>query len=132
MANEAIVVASVSASKGGQSVNSVGSTGAASRTFDMTGTDMATVPQAIGFASDEALAIPADVTSPGVLLIANLDSANYVEFSLGTGGAFAASVFEVLKAGMVCIIHPPSGATIYAKANTSAVNITFTVLEAIE
>jgi hypothetical protein len=129
MANEATITVSVSASKGGQSVNSVGSTGAAAVTWDMAGADMATVPQVIGSGSDEALAIPADLTPVGAILIKNLDAAISVDISTATGGSFAGATFQTLIAGAVCLLFPSSGVTYYAKAASSSVSITFTALE---
>lgn len=131
MANEVTITTSILASKGGQSVNSVGSTGAAAVQFDLSLDDMATVPQEIGTGADEALAIPGDLTPVGAILIKNLDATNYVQFGIATGGSFAASVFQRLLAGQTCVLYPEPGVTYYAKANTGAVSITFTAVETI-
>ena len=130
MADEAVVTISVSASKGGASVNSVGASGGASVVLDMTGADMESATQDIGFAADEALAIAGDITTMGLLLVKNMEAAggNYVQLSLATGGSFAASVFETLKAGQTYLGHPPS-TTVYAKANTAAVKVLRLALE---
>ena len=123
MADEVVHTVSVSASKGGASINSIGASGGAYVALDMTGTDLGAWTQSIGLAAEEALAIPADITTMGLLLVKNMEASggNYVQLSLATGGSFAASVFETLKAGQTYSGHP--GVTLYAKANTAAVNV---------
>lgn len=128
MADEVVSTVSVSASKGGASLNTVGASGGSSVTLDMAGTDMQSGTQSIGFAADEALDISADITTMGLLYVKNLDSTNYVELSLATGGSFAASVFEKLYPSQTYHGHPPT-TTIYAKANTAAVLINMAVIE---
>jgi hypothetical protein len=119
MADEIRVSCSLSASKGGASMNTVGSTGSASFVDDMAGADMGSWTQAVG-TSDEALDIPPDIGTCKYLFIANLDSTNYVELSYASGGSFVARVR--IDPGGVALFRPVS-TTIYVQANTAACNI---------
>mgnify|MGYP000411523798 CR=1 FL=1 len=121
MADEIQLQTKLYAAKGGAYLGSHTN----SVTLDMAGTHMGSSTQAIGTGSDEALALPADVTGLRYLEVKSLETegGNYVEFSIATGGSFAASVFCRLPAAALMIICVPSGTTIYAKANTGAVNI---------
>lgn len=94
-------------------------------TLDMAGTHMASGTQSIGTGSDEILDVPADVSGQRYLEVKSLEAegGNYVEFSIATGGSFAASVFCRLPGAALMLICVPSGTNIYAKANTAAVNI---------
>lgn len=94
-------------------------------TLDMTGTHMASGTQAIGTGSDEALDVPADVSGQRWLEIKSLEAegGNYIELATATGGSFAAAVFARVPAAGLFFGCIPSGTTIYAKANTGAVNI---------
>ena len=78
-----------------------------------------------GLVGSEILDVPADVSGQRYLEVKSLEAegGNYVEFSIATGGSFAASVFCRLPAAGVMLICVPSGTSIYAKANTAAVNI---------
>lgn len=92
-------------------------------TVDMTGTHMGDNTQNIGSGADELVAIPADVTGNHWLVVKNMESAggNYLELSIGTGGAFAAGVFTRIPpqtAILICAVG-----NVYAKANTAAVNV---------
>lgn len=131
MANEATITVSISASLGGQSINSVGSTGPAAVQWDLATADMATVPQTIGSGSDEALDVPVDLTPIGAILIKNLDASIAVDIGTATGGSFAASVFMTIPAGAATLLYPASGVTLYAKAASSSVAITFSAVETI-
>lgn len=126
MADEIRVSCSLSASKGGASINTVGTSQGASFSFDMTGTDMGSGTQAIGFAADEQLVLPADVGTIKYLFLYNLDATNYVELSYATGGGFVSRV--QIDAGCPVLLRPTS-ATIYLKANTAACNIFWAVVE---
>jgi hypothetical protein len=125
MANEITAVVSLSASKSGASINTVGSSGSATKQYDMTGADMASGTANIG-TSDEALPIPADIATCKALFIKNLDATNYVEFSYGTGGSFAAVVR--IDPGMSVLFRPTS-TTCYVKANTAACDIFWAAVE---
>ena len=85
------------------------------RTFDVTQ------------AADVQLPIPSEIATIGLIVGENLDDTNYFEFSYGTGGAFAAGVFQKVRAGFPFVFQP-TNATIYAKANVADVRIKFSVL----
>lgn len=123
MANEITVNVTLTATKGGASVTS----GSKSKQLDMTGSDLYHATQNIG-TSDEAVSFGDITGAPKKVSITNLDSTNYVELSLSTGGGFAADVFETLVAGDTYTGSP--GATIYAKANTASVLIDVVAAEA--
>lgn len=101
-------------------------TGSLTETRTNTATDVASWTQEIGYAADEALAIPADVTTgstaPGNLVIKNLDSTNFVTLSYDTGGSFAGAAFATIRAGGVLCLQPVSD-TIYIQADTAAVTV---------
>ncbi len=60
-----------------------------------------------------------NVTSPGYVLIANLDATNYVEIDLATGMNVWPQ--KILPGGL--IVLQPQSATLYAKAHTAPVGI---------
>lgn len=121
MANEITYAVSFSASKGGAAINS----GTLSDTIDMTGVDMGTVTQAIG-TSNEALDVPVDVTGDVHLLVKNLDATNYVEIFKDNGNSH---LLSKLLAGEACSLRAVPSASLYARANTAAVQIQFWICE---
>lgn len=125
MSNEGSAVISLSASKGGASINTVGSSGSATKQFDMSGGDMASGTMNVG-TSDEAIPIPADIGTCRYLFLKNLDATNYIEFSYGTGGSFAAIIR--IDPGHSVIFRPTS-TTCYAQANTAACDMFWAAVE---
>lgn len=117
MADEIQISSKLYAAKGGAYLGSHTN----SVTLDMTGTHMGDWTQAIG-TSAEALATPADVTGDYYLEIKSLEAegGNYVQIALDSG---ITQIFCKLKAANLSIVTVPSGVTVYAKANTAAVNI---------
>ena len=96
-----------------------------SKTLSMTGTRAYYGVQNIG-TSAETVAFGDVSGTPQKVAICNLDSTNYVEF----GGDSGLTVFKIkLVAGDSMIITPTS-ATLYAKANTGAVDILVEAVEA--
>ena len=83
MPTEITYSASLAASKGGVSVNTVGTTGAASRTLDMTGANMATLTQALS-GTTAAITLPAAVTLPAFLWVANLEVVGGIVVNIDT------------------------------------------------
>lgn len=126
MANEITAVCSLLASKGGASINTVGSSGSATKQFDMTGSDMASGTMNVGNGADEAVPIPADIGTCKLLYLKNLDATNYIEFSYGTGGGFSAVIR--IDAGMAVMFRPTS-TTCYVKANTAACDMFWAAVE---
>lgn len=77
--------------------------------------------QNIGFAAHEAITVSADVTTLGVSYLRNLDSTNYVEIGVDV----AASFYPLLRlnAGEGYPLRFAQGITMYAQANTAAVDL---------
>ena len=117
MANELTVSIKLTFSKGGAKV---------SRNFSdsitVTGDSFNHDIQSVG-TTEEQLAQGADLGTPGVVMILNLDSTNYVEIGSTTG------VYDIkLLAGEGCLYRHNS-ATLYAKANTSACLVEYLIIE---
>jgi hypothetical protein len=120
MASEISSSASLTVSKNGITLSQ-----AASKVIDMSGDDMLCNTQAIG-TSAELVSFGEITGAPSVLFVKNLDSTNYVEL----GGDSGLTVFKLkLPAGHVAMFQP-SSATLYAKANTAAVNLLVFATEA--
>ena len=64
-----------------------------------------------------------DVATPGLVLLLNLDAANYIEV-----GADADAPFVKLKAGEFALFRA-GGATLSAKAHTAACLLEYAILE---
>ena len=62
-----------------------------------------------------------DVTSPAFIVLRNADTANYVEIGLDDTGAFVP--VTRIRPGLVSVIQPASGVTLYARANTAAIRL---------
>ena len=94
-------------------------------TQDMTGSHLGDGTQDIGYSSDELLDIPGDITGRRYIEIRSTEpkGGNYVQFSTATGGSFAAAVHNELPGGSSILLCIPSGASIYAKANTASVRV---------
>lgn len=120
MADEISISTRLYAAKGGAYLPAQTTT----KTLDMAGTHMASFTQTIG-TSDEALAIPGDVTGDRMVEINSLEAegGNYIELSTATGGGFAAAVFAKITAAFPMLGMIPSAVTWYAKANTAAVTV---------
>jgi hypothetical protein len=120
MANEISKTVRMSANKTGASVSYSTTT-----SEDMTGDDMISSVQSIA-TSAETVNFGEITGAPGLVIIKNLDSTNYVEF----GGDSGLTVFKLkLLAGKDMLIRPQS-ATLYAQANTAAVKIQVIATEA--
>lgn len=91
-------------------------------TPNMTGDAMTHAVQQVGL-TKENLALSADIGTAGWCYIKNLDAANYVDVGLD-----ADTPFMKLKAGEACLFRLAS-TTISCKANTSAVNVEYWVIE---
>jgi hypothetical protein len=113
MANEIGVSASIAASKGGATISASGTD-----TADMSGDQMIANVQSVG-TSAEALQL-GDVSTIGYLFLKNMDATNYVEVALDS--AVSTQIFAKLLAGDVTLVKAAT-ATLYAKANTAAVNL---------
>lgn len=120
MANEITVTTNLSAVKGNLSY---------SRAYTARVT-MATARkdgkvQTIGTAY-EALTPAADLTTNGWAIFINLDATNYVEIGVEVAAAFYPAVR--LNAGESALFRAAQGVTLYARANTAAVDLEWTLL----
>lgn len=113
MASEISVDGSVSVTKNGASFSA-----RAQKVLDQTGNQTVHNVQNIG-TSAELIALGDIAGTPSTLFVQNLDTTNYVELSLNSG---MTQRFATLRAGEFLLLRP-SSASIYAAANTSAVNI---------
>ncbi len=118
MADEIQMTARLYASKGGAFLPSVTYTKSAT----MAGVDMGSQTQSIG-TTVEALDVPVDVTSPYKLLITNLDNTNFVE------AGFVSGTYQMRIPAGETMLMPYVSATLYLKADTSAVTIQATFCE---
>jgi len=118
MADEIQMTARLYASKGGAYLPSVTYTKSAT----MAGVDMGSQTQLIG-TTVEALSVPVDVASPYKLLISNLDNTNFVEMG------FASGTYTMRIPAGETLLMPYVSATLYLKADTSAVTIQATFCE---
>jgi hypothetical protein len=118
MADEIQMTARLYASKGGAYLPSVTYTKSAT----MAGVDMGSQTQLIG-TTFEALSVPVDVASPYKLLISNLDNTNFVEMG------FVSGTYTMRIPAGETLLMPYVSATLYLKADTSAVTIQSTFCE---
>jgi len=100
-------------------------TGVANFTATMTGNNMVSNTQSIG-TSAEPIDFGDISGAPAAVLIRNLDSTNYVEI----GGDSGLTVFKIKIPAGQCALFTPSSGTVYAKANTAAVLVQVTAVEA--
>lgn len=119
MAREITATASLSASKGGASVNN-----SASHVADMAGDQMIGTVQIVG-TSAEALNV-GDVSTIGYVFLKNMDATNFVEVALDS--SVSTQKFAKILAGGVALF-PALTATMYVKADTASVNL---YVEAVE
>jgi hypothetical protein len=120
MANEAFLSINFNARKNGASIGQP-----MSKRFDMTGSEMAQLTQNIGTTA-EVLDFANIPGAPQAVMLQNLDATNFVEI----GGDSGLTVFKFkINPGQAAYFTPTSG-TVYAKANTAAVNILILAIEA--
>ena len=117
MSNELTLRASISFSKSGAEVKRT-----VSDSVTISGDSFTHGVQSVG-TSEEELVQGADLGTPGVVLILNLDATNYVEVGSTTG------VYDIkCKAGEFALYRHNS-ATVYAKANTGACLVEYIITE---
>jgi len=114
--NEISFNASLGASKNGAQVN-----GAANGNVTMAGNAMIENVQTIG--TDPEQILLGDVATPAMLLLINLDPANFVEISLDIG---MTKKFAKLLPGEPCGPFRPSSAAIYAQADGAPISLAVT------
>lgn len=123
MANEISISISAGFSKSSRAADT-SDMGLLGLTFTMTGTDFVKGTQNIGTTAE--LLGKGDITTPGFLIVKNLDATNYIEFEKATFSTTAGTV--KLKAGEVALFRVAS-TTIYACANTAACDIAYLLIE---
>lgn len=127
MANEITISLSITASKGGASVNSVGTTGAATASYDMTGADMSSGTVATS-TTTAALSVGA-VTAPYRLYLCNLSSTSGEDIRVGNANADPiTSIVSTLAPGDECLLVVPSG-TIYLESAAGTPNAFYVAVE---
>lgn len=119
MANEIQVSIAFQATKNGATAG-----GTYSGTLTMSGDQLISNVQIIG-TSNEAITL-GDVTATGVrIMLKNLDATNYVEIFSDSGNA---NLISKIPATESIYIQP--NAAIYARANTSSINLLVVAVEA--
>jgi len=120
MANEGYFSINLKATKAGANVGQ-----STSKRFSMTGAEMLQATQNIG-TSAETISFGGITGAPQMVLVQNLDATNYLEL----GGDSGLTVFKLKVAAGQSAIFTPTSATLYAKANTAAVNVMVVAIEA--
>lgn len=123
MANEIEISMRLAFSKSSRAANT-DDMGLLGLTFTMTGTDYVKGTQTIGTTAE--LLGKGEITTPGFLVVKNMDATNYVEFEKATFSTTAGTV--KLKAGEVACFRVAS-TTIYACANTAPCDVAYLLLE---
>ena len=78
--------------------------------------------QSVG-TSEEELAQGAELGTPGIMVVHNLDATNYVEIGSTTG------VYDIKLLAGEFAIYRHNSATVYAKANTAACLVEYLLFE---
>ena len=91
---------------------------------DVAGTNLLHNRQSIGFAAEEAVLV-GDVASGGYILAINRDATNYVKLRAGSG----LTDLIRLKAGDFCLFRLDNAATLYAIADTAAVELEYAIVD---
>jgi hypothetical protein len=128
MANEITISLSMSASKGGASVNSVGATGPATASYDMTGTDMSS--GTVNTSTTTASLSVGAVTGPYRLYLCNLSSTSGEDIRVGNANADPiTSIVSTLNPGDECFLVVPSGTTIYVESASGTPALYYVAVE---
>jgi len=102
-----------------------------SRTVNKTSTQATagqyTNAQAVG-TTHEALALPADISAKGIVLLVNQGPTNYAEIGVDVSGTFYP--LGMLPLGVPTLFYMASGATPYVKANAAGIVLDVSILSA--
>ncbi len=120
MANELTIRASLSFEKGGTLAELL----LGPITRDVAGTNALKNRQSIGFAAEEVLLV-GDVASGGYFIAINRDATNYVKLRAGSG----LTDLVRLKPGDFCLFRLDNAATLYAIADTAAVELEYGIVD---
>mgnify|MGYP006953642022 CR=1 FL=1 len=96
-----------------------------SKTTTTTGDDVQYLVQEVG-TSEAEITIAAGIGDVGLCKILNLDATNYVQVGFATGAYY----LRILPGQFALIPLEPAQASIFAKANTAACNVSFYFHEA--
>jgi len=119
MANEITITMSMSASKGGASINTVGATGPATASYDMTGTLVNQGTQVLATAGTTYALDLGSVTPPYRAYIMNMGATSTTGIvSVDRATPVSATPSTELGIGDECFYVVPSGSTIYVKSDT--------------
>jgi len=117
VSNEISISVGMSVSKGGVQDSRFDSVN-----IDMSGDAITHHTQVVGIV-EEAIVVPADLTTFGFVLLKNLDDTNFIEIGKTTG------VYTIkLKAGELALFRV-DGSTLFALANTAACNMEIFLIE---
>ena len=124
MANEITISMSMSASKGGASVNTVGATGPASASYDMTGADMISGTQILASTGTTYALNLGSVTAPYRAYIMNMGASSTTGIvTIDRATPVSATPAITLGVGDECFIVVQSGTTIYLTSDTNATTV---------
>lgn len=127
MANEITITLSMSASKSGASVNSVGATGPATASYDMSGADMSSGTVATS-TTTAALSV-GTVTAPYRIYLCNLSTTSGEDVRIGNANADPiTSIVSTLAPGDECFLVVPSG-TLYVESASGTPNLFYVAVE---
>lgn len=121
MANETTIVAQLTCTKSGVTVS--GNPG--SKVITMAGDQLFSNVQEIGTTTEQISL--GEIATPGYVWLKNNDDTNFVEIDLNTPVA-SGTAFVTLLPGEFCLL-PTRMTTIYAKADTAAVNLAVVAVE---
>lgn len=123
MAQEITATNSLLQNNAGVTYNS----GSLTQKIDQTGNGQFTNTQNVGFAAEEVLLLPGFSATLGMATFRNLDLDNFVEVGLKVAGTF--DVFMKLKPSESGQFRLSPSKVYYAKADTAAVDLNYTILE---
>ena len=130
MANEITISMSMSASKGGASVNTVGATGPASASYDMTGADMISGTQILASTGTTYAFNLGSVTATYRAYIMNMGASSTTGIvTIDRATPVSATPAITLGVGDECFIVVQSGTTIYLTSDTNATTVYVAIVE---
>jgi hypothetical protein len=133
MANEITISLSMSASKGGASINTVGATGPATASYDMAGTDMLSGTQILASTGTTYALNIGSVAAPYRAYIMNMGTlattppAGVVTIDRAT--PVSATPAISLAVGDECFMVVPSGTTIYLTSSANDTTVYVAIVE---
>jgi hypothetical protein len=120
----------MSASKGGASVNTVGATGPASASYDMTGADMISGTQILASTGTTYALNLGSVTAPYRAYIMNMGASSTTGIvTIDRATPVSATPAITLGVGDECFIVVQSGTTIYLTSDTNATTVYVAIVE---